>query len=97
MSFDAATSTRHKILPTLRHEWPLLLSLATTALFLVFGQPWLADLSNRIRFAFMLLWLLIVILLSVFAIVRHAESLAVLLGEPLGTLVLTLSVMGSRS
>lgn len=97
MSFDAATSTRHKILPTPRHEWPLLLSLATTALFFVFGQPWLADLSNPIWFACMLLWLLIVILLLACAIVRHAESLAVHLRESLGALVLTLSVMGSRS
>jgi len=34
------------------------------------------------------------ILLSAFAIVRHAESLAILLGEPFGTLILTLSVIG---
>src|SRR5262249_38332654 len=34
------------------------------------------------------------ILLSAVAVVRHAESLAIKLGEPLGTLVLTLSVIG---
>jgi Ca2+:H+ antiporter len=39
-------------------------------------------------------WLLIVILLSAFAIVRHAECLALKLGEPVGTLILTLSVIG---
>jgi len=32
--------------------------------------------------------------LSAFAIVHHAESLAIILGEPFGTLVLTLSVIG---
>jgi Ca2+:H+ antiporter len=42
----------------------------------------------------MLGWLLTVILMSAFAIVRHAESLAELLGEPFGTLVLTLSIIG---
>ena len=42
----------------------------------------------------MLLWPFTAILLSSFAVVRHAESLAVKLGEPLGTLILTLSVTG---
>src|SRR5215471_14786702 len=35
-----------------------------------------------------------VILLSTFAVVRHAEHLAMKLGEPVGTLVLTLAVTG---
>jgi Ca2+:H+ antiporter len=76
----------------LRHEWPLLGSIATTAL--LYGQSWLADLSNPVWFAFILGWLFCVILLSAFAVVRHVEGLAVRLGEPLGTLVLTLSVTG---
>ena len=78
----------------LRREWPLLLNIATTVLFLVFGRRWLADLSNTVWFAFVLGWLFSVILCSAFVVVRHAESLAVRLGEPLGTLVLTLSVTG---
>jgi Ca2+:H+ antiporter len=58
------------------------------------GQSSLADLSNPVWFAFILGWLFCVILLSAFAVVRHVEGLAVRLGEPLGTLVLTLSVTG---
>lgn len=77
-----------------RHEWPLLGSIATTALFLLYGQSWLADLSNPVWLVFILGWLFCVILLSAFAVVRHVEGLAVRLGEPLGTLVLTLSVTG---
>jgi Ca2+:H+ antiporter len=69
-------------------------SLATTALFLVFGKEWLADLSNTGWFAVMLGWLFLAILVSAFAVVRHAEGLAVRLGEPYGTLVLTLSMSG---
>jgi Ca2+:H+ antiporter len=42
----------------------------------------------------MLGWLFGAILVSAFAVVRHAEGLAVRLGEPLGTLVLTLSMSG---
>ncbi len=80
--------------PVLRREWPLLLSIATAILLLVFGERWVADLSHWAWFAFVLAWLFTVILFSAFAVVRHAESLAVILGEPLGTLVLTLSVTG---
>jgi Ca2+:H+ antiporter len=79
---------------TLRKEWPLLASLATTALFYAFGERWFAELSGGSWFAFLLAWLFAVILLSAFAVVRHAERLAGKLGEPLGTLILTLAVTG---
>lgn len=82
------------ILSSLRQESLLAVAFATTALFLLFGKGWLADLSNPLWFALMLVWLFAVILSSAFAVVHHAESLAVKLGEPLGTLVLTLSVIG---
>jgi Ca2+:H+ antiporter len=78
----------------LRQEWPLALNLLTTVLFLVFGKSWLADLSALAWLAFLTVWLFVIILISAFAIVRHAESLALILGEPLGTLVLTLAVTG---
>jgi len=78
----------------MRHEWPLLISVFTLILFFFFGNGWLLDLSNPLWLTFLLVWLFGVILLSAFAIVRHAESLATILGEPLGTLVLTLSVIG---
>ncbi len=81
-------------LAVLRREWLLGVAWATTALFLLFGKHWLADLSNPLWFTLMLVWLFAVILSSAFAVVHHAESLAIRLGEPLGTLVLTLSVIG---
>jgi len=89
-----ATLVKAGYLSTLRQEWLLGAAFATTALFLLFGKGWLADLSNPLWFALMLVWLFAVILSSAFAVVHHAESLAVRLGEPLGTLVLTLSVIG---
>jgi len=55
-------------------EWPLAASVVTTLLFLLLGQQWLADLSNPFWFALMLLWPLAAILVSAFALVRHAES-----------------------
>lgn len=78
----------------MRREWPLLVSAFTAALFLVFGKAWLDDLSQPAWFAFVLGWLFAVILLAAFAVVRHAELLAKKLGEPLGTLILTLAVTG---
>jgi Ca2+:H+ antiporter len=72
----------------------LLANLLTTALFLLFGSLWLRDLSHPLWFAFLLIWLFAVTLLAAFAVVRHAEALAVKLGEPLGTLILTLAVTG---
>jgi Ca2+:H+ antiporter len=75
-------------------EWPLSMNLVTTLVFLKFGQRLLADLSHPVWFTLILTWLLLIILSSVFAVVRHAESLAEKLGEPLGTLVLTLAVTG---
>src|SRR4249919_2690348 len=83
-----------QVAPALLREWPLLMNVATTALFLVFGRQLLADLTYPLRFAFVLTWLLITIVSSVFAVVRHAESLAARLTQPLGTLVLTLSITG---
>ncbi|MBS1796042.1 MAG: calcium:proton antiporter [Acidobacteria bacterium] len=78
----------------LREEKTLGFSLLTTLLFFLFGAKWVGELDNSLWFAFISVWLFVVILFSAFSIVRHAESLAELLGEPLGTLILTLSVIG---
>ena len=78
----------------IRREWPLAASLATTLAFLIFGERWLADLGNPAWFGLMLGWLFGAILVSAFAVVRHAEALAEQVHEPLGTLVLTLSMSG---
>jgi Ca2+:H+ antiporter len=89
-----ATAVKASYLSVLRREWLLGAAFATSALFLLFGKGWLADLSNPLWFALMLVWLFAIIMSSAFAVVHHAESLAVRLGEPLGTLILTLSVIG---
>src|SRR5262249_7950461 len=83
-----------KIASLVRSEWPLLVNWVTTALLLWFGPRWLSDLSNPAWFALMLLWPFLVILVSAFAVLRHAESLAHKFGEPVGSLILTLAVTG---
>ena len=41
-------------------------------------------------------WLFAVIMMSAFAMVRHGESLAIKLGEPRGTLIMTLAATGTE-
>jgi Ca2+:H+ antiporter len=88
-----APRLNHALL-VLRRERFLILALVTAGLFLGWGHSWLADLARPGWFLLMLAWLFGAILVSTLGAVRHAESLAVKLGEPWGTLVLTLSVTG---
>jgi len=57
-----------------RREWPLAVSLATLAVFLVAGERWRDDLSSVFWFTIVLGWLFAAILVSAFAVVRHAEG-----------------------
>lgn len=79
--------------PIWRAEAPFVPIAITTALFQLFGHGWLGDLSNPLWLGFLFLWLFVVILWSALRVVHHAECLAVKLGEPYGTLILTLSVI----
>ena len=66
---------------------------ASVAAFAVFGAQWLAGLDAAVFATGLFLWLFGVILWSAFGVVHEAEELAHMLGEPLGTLVLTLSIV----
>src|ERR1019366_9452842 len=77
---------------TWRTEWFLAVSLATCLAFAVAGKSLQSALANPLVLAFVFLWLFAAILGSAMSVVRQAEHIAVLLGEPYGTLVLTLSV-----
>jgi Ca2+:H+ antiporter len=76
----------------LRHEWLLLISVATVLVFWRAGPALFADLANPLWLAVVFAWLFAVVLGSALAVVRHADRLAARLGEPYGTLVLTLAV-----
>jgi Ca2+:H+ antiporter len=71
----------------------LLIAWATVTAFLVIGGVWLADLESPIKSAALFIWLFTVIAWCTFGVIEHAEHLAELLGEPLGTLILTLSII----
>lgn len=78
----------------IRGEKLLFPGILTSVAFLLFGGGWLGNLSNPWLAGFFFVWLFAAILISGFCVVRHADCIAIKLGEPLGTLVLTLSVIG---
>ena len=65
----------------------------TTIVFMFFGDAWLSQTDNIVLFGGAFVWLFFTILGSAMAVVRHADCLADQLGEPYGTLILTLSVI----
>ncbi|KAB2638260.1 MAG: calcium:proton antiporter [Verrucomicrobia bacterium] len=75
-------------------EWPLALAVVTLTLALL-GKSWSAPaLGHPAMLIAVLGSLCSVILAAAVAIVRHAEVLALRLGEPAGTLLLTLAITG---
>jgi Ca2+:H+ antiporter len=75
-----------------RAEWFLAVAAASVVAFALFEKPLFSQLSNPPVLSGVLIWLFGVVLWSSLAVVRHAEDLAERLGEPYGTLLLTLTI-----
>ncbi len=80
------------ILQLAREEWFLGVGSVSSAMFLCLGERLFAALTGPVGMAALFAILFAVILTSSLAVVRHADHLARQLGEPYGTLILTLSV-----
>ena len=80
------------VLTLLRRERFLAISVLTTLAFYLFGDTLFGGLSSLYRLTLVFFWLFSVVLGSALAVVRHAEGLAEKLGEPYGTLILTLCI-----
>ena len=77
----------------MRSEFPLLIGLTTAAIFVAVGSQ-LSDITTHaLPLLAAFLWLFAIILWSAMCVVRHADCLAIKLGEPYGTLILTLSAI----
>src|SRR5688572_31555820 len=76
----------------LRREWSLLLSYGTAAVFCFFHQAMLEKMESPLWATLAFVWLFLVMLLSAFAVVRHSEVTASIVGEPYGTLILTFAI-----
>lgn len=67
---------------------------STVSLFLLFGKSWLADPIAPATAAGLFVWLFGTMVWSAFGALKVADKIAVILGEPLGSLVLTLTIIG---
>ena len=89
---QSATMSASWIRRLVRAEWFLAVGALTSLAFLRFEAVLFAGLDNWLWLAALFLWLFVVVLGCALAVVRHAEQLSEQLGEPYGTLVLTLSI-----
>ena len=78
----------------IRAEIPFFVGLVTLCAFLFRGDVWLTNLDDPFVAGVLFTWLFVAILWGSFGVVHHADALAKSLGEPYGTLILTLSVTG---
>ncbi len=75
-------------------EWPIALIWLTYLFFALAGGTLKPDLVGQGVSIVLLVAIVVVMLAAIFRVVHHAECLAELFGEPFGTLILTLSVIG---
>ncbi len=73
-------------------EWFLGVSLATVTVFYFLGGKLDGKLADPFWLVFIFIWLFGVVMGSALNVVRHADHVSQVVGEPYGTLVLTLSV-----
>jgi len=89
----SSTAAPPGIIGTIRAELPVLVGVLTTAIFYTVGDVLLSDLKNHLLSGALFVWLFAVMVWCAFGVVRHAEALAHRLGEPYGTLILTIAVI----
>jgi Ca2+:H+ antiporter len=78
---------------TIRSEFALFIGFGTVAIFWGTGSRLVEIIAHPVALIVVFLWLFVIILWSAVSVVRHADCLAVRLGEPYGTLILTLSAI----
>lgn len=88
----AVPSKANRIIRAVSNEWFLAVSLATAVIFAVFRNTLLEGLENPLWLTLIFIWLFAAVLGSALCVARHADRVAEILGEPYGTLVLTLSI-----
>jgi len=76
----------------MREEWFLPIVAFSGLAFMFLDEALFAALSNPFGFAFIFIWLFASVLGAALCVVRHADHLAEQLGEPYGTLILTLTI-----
>src|SRR6201997_2443153 len=77
----------------IRNEFALAIALGTAAIFFATGSQLVEIIAHPLALIGVFLWLFAVVLWSAICVARHADCLAIKLGEPYGTLILTLSAI----
>src|SRR6184192_1084284 len=97
MSVTTRQSRRGKSAPdsgsTIKGEFALAIALGTAAIFFSTGRQLTEIIANPAALIGVFLWLFAVVLWAAVCVARHADCLAIKLGEPYGTLILTLSAI----
>jgi Ca2+:H+ antiporter len=79
---------------TLRQESGFIFGAATAIAFWLNNGQWIDQATeNNFLYTLLFAWVFAAIMALAFSVVRHAETLAHRLGEPYGTLILTISVI----
>ncbi len=91
-SFPEKTSWRTLLSPSTVIR--LLISWGVVLLFLLFGPAWLAEPVSSLAAISCFVVLFSTILYAAFGVVHEADCLADALGEPYGTLILTIAIVG---
>ncbi|MGY5453357.1 calcium:proton antiporter [Agarivorans sp. MS3-6] len=77
----------------LKQEYVLVVGILTVLLFKLMGDELLHSSITSVPSVVLIAVLFVVVMASIFAVVRHSDALAIKLGDPYGTLILTLSVV----
>jgi Ca2+:H+ antiporter len=77
----------------IRSEFALAVALGTAAIFFATGSQLVEIIAHPVALIGIFLWLFAIIVWSAISVARHADCLAIKLGEPYGTLILTLSAI----
>src|SRR5213596_4275531 len=100
MSVTTRQSLRGKSAPdsgsTIKSEFALAIALGTAAIFFSTGSQLVEIVARPVALIVVFLWLFAVILWAAICVARHADCLAIKLGEPYGTLILTLSAISTE-
>ncbi|WP_246723509.1 calcium:proton antiporter [Rhizobium sp. ARZ01] len=87
-----AQSRPRNLVRLARQERLLPFSVVTALLFFAYGDRLSSLLVHPVGLGLLFFWLFLIILGSALCVARHAEELAERLGEPYGTLILTLTI-----
>jgi len=92
-TFEPATASRQDWRALLSTFGAVVTGIGSVLVANVFQQTLFSDLHNYMLTILLFVWLFGTMMWCAFGVVRHAEAVAERLGEPYGTLVLTLSVI----